>query len=160
MSISLQKTCKVDSTVLHSVYEKLTPELRGSQEQRVGFHRLRHDFNLLVKNCADNVKVTLYISDVVIVICAGKMENEIVITIRYDGYTDINWQKKTWSKYFNDGLDEMKQIPKHLFSQLGDYVAQNPLRVVGASLFVASCFIGNQTRAGLIRRASKFLLSL
>lgn len=88
------------------------------------------------------------------------MENEIVITIRYDGYTDINRQKKTWSKYFNDGLDEMKQIPKHLLSQLGDYVAQNPLKVVGASLFVASCFIGNQTRAGLIRRASKFLLSL
>lgn len=112
------ETCRVDSEVLQSVYENLAPELRGSQEQNVALQRLWLDINPHVKNCADNVKLTIYMNDINIVIYAGKGENEIVITIEDNGNLTIFYCQKTWSKYFNDGWDKMKQIIFETFSSI------------------------------------------
>lgn len=100
MSILLQETDKVDHRVLHSLYKMLAPELKGSHKQKKSFHKLRHNINKHVNHCADNVKLTLYISDVDIVICAGKKDNEIVITIEEDGNTLIDqpFDTQTFSK--------------------------------------------------------------
>lgn len=157
MSLLLQVTCRVTSEVLHSVYENLPPELRGSEKQIESVHCFRHDINQHMKNCADNVKLTLYINNVEIIICAGKMENEIVITIKNDGDTKITWHKETWSKYFND---KMKQISRRLLSSLGNYVTRHPLNTLGAIMIAVSNFMPNQRLAGLMQGPAGFLLSL
>lgn len=160
MSLLLQVTCRVNSDVLHSVYENLPPEIRGSEKQIEGVQCFRHDINQHMKNCADNVKLTLYINNVEIIICTGKMENEIVITIKDDGDTKKNWLKETWSKYFNDGRDKMKQISRRLLSSLGNYVTEHPLNTLGAIMISVSNFMPNQRLAGLMQGPAGFLLSL
>lgn len=147
----LQETCRVDSAVFHSVYGELPPDLRGSQKQRDAICKLRQNIDLIMKNCADNVKFTLYINDVKIEIWAGKMENEIVTTIEYNGDTQIYWPKKTWSKYLNDGWDKMKQIPIRLLSLFGDFVAEHPYQFVDVCISVLSNFRQNRWLPGGIR---------
>lgn len=60
--------------------------------------------------CVDNVKFILYISDVDIVICVGKKDNEIVIIIEEDGNMLIFYIEEIWSKYFKDCWKEMKEF--------------------------------------------------
>lgn len=91
-----EETDEVDHQVLHLVYQRLDPDLRGSREQIQAFYRLRHEINKHVNHFADNVKLTLYINDVDIVICAGNKENEIVFTIEDNGNILIALTKESW----------------------------------------------------------------
>lgn len=129
MSIFLQNTLKVDHEALQCVYNKLDRELRGSHAQIQAYYKLRHAIHPHVNHCADNVKLTIYINDVDIVICAGNKENEMVVTIEEDGNIIICWPKETQNKSVKDGIDGIKQIPKSFLSVMGNVVVTNPLQI-------------------------------
>lgn len=133
-----KETDKVDHRVLHSLYKMLAPELKGSHEQKKSFYKLRHNINKHVNHCADNVKLTLYINDVDIVICAGKKDNEIVITIEEDGNTLISYTEETWSKYFKDCWKEMKEFPMTFISVMKTALIDNPFKFVGSFMSLVS----------------------
>lgn len=133
-----KETDKVDHRVLHALYKMLAPKLRGSREQKKSFYRLRHNINKHVNHCADNVKLTLYINDVDIVICAGKKDNEIVITIEEDGNTLISYTEETWSKYFKDCWKEMKEFPMTFISVLKTALIDNPFKFVDSVMSLVS----------------------
>lgn len=69
--------------------------------QRQGFFDARDKIHDLVKMCSDNVKIIIFVNDVLgkpIVICAGKMKNVVHITVKTSGIVTLDWKKKLWKK--------------------------------------------------------------
>lgn len=79
------------------------------EAQRQGFFDARDKIHDLVKMCSDNVKIFIFVDDVLgtckpIVICAGKMENVVHITVKTSGIVTHDWKKKSWQKrVYEDG---------------------------------------------------------
>lgn len=91
-------TEKVDHTALHSANLELEDNERGSPEQRDGFSKVLNDIHNIVPTCNSNLKVTIYMNDVAIVLVAGKKENELIITINSRGIVEYNWIKPNYAK--------------------------------------------------------------
>lgn len=72
------------------------------------YDELRDGITEAVKNCSDNVRVVIYIDDVLdepIFIGIGAQENHLIISIRNNGKVEYRWTKETWSKVFRDALE-------------------------------------------------------
>lgn len=66
-----------------------------------GLFELRDSLQEMVKCCADNVEIVIYVNhilDQAIVFKRGKCENRIRITIKSNGKMTHNWTKETRSK--------------------------------------------------------------
>lgn len=68
---------------------------------RDGLFELRDALKEMVKSCADNVEIAIYVNhilDQAIVIKRGNCENRIRITIKSNGEMTHSWTKETWAK--------------------------------------------------------------
>lgn len=66
-----------------------------------GLFELRDSLLEMVKSCADNVEIAIYVNHILdraIVIERGKCENRIRITIKSNGKVTHDWTKETWAK--------------------------------------------------------------
>lgn len=66
-----------------------------------GLFFLRDALNKMVKRCADNVEIAIYVNhymDQPVVIKRGNCENRIRITIKSNGEVTHDWTKETWAK--------------------------------------------------------------
>lgn len=99
MSVCLE-TIKVDAKVLNDAYVNNKQHFDAFGLQRNAYYNLRDNIHNRIKTSADNVKLVIYVDDVLeqpIIISAGKEENEVHITIGIDGTLAVNWIKETCS---------------------------------------------------------------
>lgn len=123
MSFCLE-TIKVDAKVLNDAYVNNKQHFDAFGLQRNAYYNLRDNIHNYINTCAENVKIVIYVDDVLeqpIIISAGKEENEVHITIRIDGTLAVKWIKET-CPYETEiqevnvrALDDVVQRFKHRF---------------------------------------------
>lgn len=82
------------------------------EAQRQGFFDARDIIHDLVKMCSDNVKIFIFVNDVLgsckpIVICAGKMENVVHITVKTSGIVTHDWKKISLKNHVYENGESM-----------------------------------------------------
>lgn len=95
-----RRVMKVDAEVLNAALVKNKQHFNGFDLQKRAYYNLRDDIHQYVKTCANNVRLIIYVDDVLdqpIKISAGKTENELCITIKIDGTLKVKWTKETCS---------------------------------------------------------------
>lgn len=78
------------------------------EPQRHAFYNVRDMIHDLVKFCVDNVKIVIFVDDVLkksIIISTEKTENELHFTIKTDGTVTKSWTKETWKKCFYESRE-------------------------------------------------------
>lgn len=91
------KTNLVDEKVLNNVLLKYEHRFERFKNQKDGFLGLRNNINGIVKSCAKNVRVVIYVEDVFdqpVEIIAGDAESHINIYIKSDGSDKKEWKKR------------------------------------------------------------------
>lgn len=94
--------------MLNDAFIKIKPYVKGHVITQEAFYDLRDDISLIVKNCANNIKVAVYfdfVLDKPLIVSVGRGENRLVISIKKDGRIKLTWTKETWAKYFADIVD-------------------------------------------------------
>lgn len=96
-----------------------------NQRMLDGLFQLRDSLHEIVKSCADNVEIAIYVNHILdraIVIKRGNCENRIRITIKRNGEVTYDWTKETLAKKLRDWLNRflgsIEEFGKLLFSVL------------------------------------------
>lgn len=112
-------------TFLQRFFVQNKEQFNKNQEMINGLFKLRDKLHELVKGCADNVEIAVYVNhilDQAIVIKRGNCENRIRITIESNGEVTHDWTKETWAKtlwnWFYGLLGLIKEFGKLLLSTL------------------------------------------
>lgn len=95
-------------------------------ELRKAFADVRKVINQTVRSCADNIKVTVYMDEVLdepIVETVGNGENKLLITIDSDNGNDFTWTEETLAKAFWDGWDKGEEIAKNVVACIATSLA-------------------------------------
>lgn len=85
-------------------------KIKDEAKFRDGFNELRANINGIVRGCADNIRVVIYIYgclDEPLVFSYGKEENRLVITMKSDGKFYPKWSDRSVGKYIRDGLSSL-----------------------------------------------------
>lgn len=88
-------------TILQRIYLQNKAHFNKDKKMKDAFFDLRDSLHNMIKQCSDNVEITIYVNDILdqpIVIKRGKMENRIRITINSNGEVTHGWTKETWTK--------------------------------------------------------------
>lgn len=82
-------------------------KIKDEGEFRDGLCKLRGEINEIVRGCADNVIVVIYLEGVLgepLEFSHGKEKNRLVITVTRNGRYHHHWSDRTKGKYIRDGL--------------------------------------------------------
>lgn len=88
-------------TILQRIYSQNEADFNKDKIMKDAYFDLRDSLHNMVKQCSDNVEITIYVNHILnqpIVIKRGKMENRIRITINGNGEVTHGWTKETWNK--------------------------------------------------------------
>lgn len=88
-------------TLLQRIFVQHKAQFKGNQVMIDGLFELRDALNEMVKSCANNVEIVIFVNHILdqeIVIKRGNCENRIRITINSNGGMTHNWTKETWTK--------------------------------------------------------------
>lgn len=102
-------------------FARVKRKFNDYDELREAFYDVRDDITKVVKTCSDNVRVVIYIDDVLddpIVVGIGAEENRLRISIRSNGKALYSWTKETWSKIFRDGWEGVKSLTKKILGSI------------------------------------------
>lgn len=89
------------------------------------FFQLRGGIHNFVSGCVKNVKVTIYIDEVLddpIEIRAGAGENDFIITIDKDANVTYSWTRETWGKVLRDAWNKAKDITERIIGFIASKV--------------------------------------
>lgn len=111
--------------LLHRIFIQNKAQFNGNKVMIDGLFELRDSINEMVKNCADNVEIAIYVNHILdrpIVINRGNSENRIRITIKSNGEVTHSWTRQTWAKtlwdWFYGFFDLIVGFGKALLSAL------------------------------------------
>lgn len=110
LTFCFQEIQKVTVEAVDDVVQMFLHRFLDFEAQRKGFFDVRDKIHDLVKMCSDNVQIVIFVNDVLgksIVICAGKMENVVHITIKNSGIVTHDWKKKQCKKHVYDNWESM-----------------------------------------------------
>lgn len=99
------------------------------------FFQLRGGIHNFVSGCVKNVKVTIYIDEVLedpIEVIAGAGDNELVITIDENADVSYDWTKETWSKKIKDAWNNVQSILQDILGYISSK-ASSLLSVKGSN---------------------------
>lgn len=102
---------------LTRAFARVKRKFNDYDQLREAFYDVRDDITEVVKTCSDNVRVVVYIDDVLddpIIVGIGAEENRLRISIRSNGKASYSWTKETWSKIFRDGWEGVKSLTKKI----------------------------------------------
>lgn len=102
---------------LTRAFARVKRKFNDYDELREAFYDVRDEITEVVKTCSDNVRVVVYIDDVLdepIIVGIGAEENRLRISIRSNGKVSYSWTKETWSKVFRDGWEGVKSLTKKI----------------------------------------------
>lgn len=110
---------------LQRIFVQNKAHFNGNREMIEGLFELRDSLYRMVKSCADNVEIAIFVDHILdrpIVIKRGNCENRIRISIKSNGAVTHNWTKETWAKklwdWFYGFLGLIEKFGKTLLSAL------------------------------------------
>ena len=86
-------------------------------------YEIRNTIHQHMKTCADNVRVTIYVDEVLdepLEFCIGLGENELIITVKHDGTVEYNWTYYTYESAFWGFLEWVKDVFRKVFQSVAD----------------------------------------
>lgn len=104
---------------LQEAFIRVKKKFEGHQREREAFYCIRDGFTPMIESCANNVRVVLYVDDILdepIVVKMGDQENRLRITIKTNGTVTYNWDKETWGKIFKGVAMTVNALAKKLVS--------------------------------------------
>lgn len=116
----------MDDEALHEAFVRVKEKFEGHDKKREAFYRLRDGFCAMIQSCAKNVRVVLYVDDILdmpIKVDVGKKQNRLRITIKTNGTVSYQWTKQTWAKIFTDAKENFESLAKRmavLFRSIGE----------------------------------------
>ncbi|XP_062597224.1 uncharacterized protein LOC134258702 [Saccostrea cucullata] len=108
---------ELNDEALNRAFVRVKQKFRDNEELRDSFYDVRDGIHEVVATCANNVKVVIYIDEVLdepIIVCAGNQENRLRITIKTEGRVTYSWTKETWGKVFRDAWNGVKSLTKKI----------------------------------------------
>lgn len=87
--------------ILQRIYKQNEAAFNKDKKMKDAFFDLRDSLHNMVKQCSDNVEITIYVNHILnqpFVIKRGNCENRIRITINSNGEVTHGWTKETWTK--------------------------------------------------------------
>lgn len=133
----LQESGKVNHKALHDAFKRVKDNFKDHDELKRGFSQLRRGIHNFVSGCVKNVKVTIYIDEVLedpIEVIAGAGDNELVITIDENADVSYDWTKDTWSKKIKDAWNNVQSILQDILAYISSK-ASSLLSVKGSNRF-------------------------
>lgn len=115
----------MDDEDLHAAFVRVKEKFEGHEQKRVAFYELRDHFCAMIKSCAKDVVVVLYVDDILdepIKVDVGKKQNRLRITIKTNGKITYKWTKETWKRIFRDAKESVESLAKRiaaLFKSIG-----------------------------------------
>lgn len=104
---------------LQEAFIRVKKKFEGHQREKEAFYCIRDGFTPLIESCADNVRVALYVDDILdepIIVGIGDEENRLRITIKTNGTVTYGWINETWGKIFRDALMTVNSLAKKMVS--------------------------------------------
>lgn len=114
---SFKERGEVIDEELTRAFARVKRKFNDYDQLREAFYDVRDDITEVMKTCSDNVRVVVYIDDVLddpIIVGIGAEENRLRISIRSNGKASYSWTKETWSKIFRDGWEGVKSLTKKI----------------------------------------------
>lgn len=111
--LSLKERGAVIDEELTRAFARVKHKFHDYSMLREAFYKVRDKIFETVITCFDNVRVVIYIDDVLdepIIVRNGAEENRLRISIRTDGKASYSWTKETWSKVFLDAWEGVKPL--------------------------------------------------
>lgn len=134
--IFCQEFGELNHIALHNAFKRVKANFTEHAEIKGAFYQLRGGIHNFVSGCVKNVKVTIYIDEVLedpIEVLAGAGDNELVITIDEDANVSYEWTKETWSKKVKDAWNNVQSILQEILGFITSK-ASSLLSVKGSNL--------------------------
>lgn len=112
-----------DETV-HKAFSKVREKIKSQKGLRKGYSELRKSIAQTVKSCWNDVKVTIYMDEVLddpIIITSGKGNNKLLIIIDSDAGVSFTWTEETMAKAFWDGWGIGSEITKSILKAIAGF---------------------------------------
>lgn len=114
----------INDETVNKAFSKVKDKLRSKKELRKGVAELRKLIAQTLQSCSDNVKVTIYMDEVLddpIIIPCGKGDNKLLVTIDSDDGVDFTWTETTMAKAFWDGWGLGTKIAKKIVEAIAGF---------------------------------------
>lgn len=118
----------MDDEDLQEAFVRVMKKFEGHQLEKETFYCIRDGFSSLIKSCANNVRVVLYVDDILdkpIAVRVGNEENRLRITIKTNGTVTYSWTKETWGKIFRDVKETIDSLAKKVLMLIKS-IAEGP----------------------------------
>ncbi|XP_061188369.1 uncharacterized protein LOC133196507 [Saccostrea echinata] len=115
---------------LNEAFNRVKEKFNGYDIMRESFYEIRDGIGDIVKTCSKNVKVVIYVNDVLdspITVQSGNAENRLRITIKSRGRVSYSWTKETWGKVFRDAWIGIKSLLQRILT----FIASNARSLLG-----------------------------
>lgn len=109
---------------LHEAFIRVKKKFEDHKVEKEAYFCIRDGFTSLIESCADNVRVVLYVDDILdepIVVKMGDQENRLRITIKTNGTITYKWTKETWAKIFQGASMTRDALGKKIVSLLKSF---------------------------------------
>ena len=96
-------------------------------------YEIRNSIHQHMKTCADNVRVTIYVDEVLdepLVFSVGPGENDLLISVNHDGTVEYKWTNCTYESVFWGFLEWVKDVFRKVFRSVADML---PAILTGAA---------------------------
>lgn len=107
----------MNDEALNAAFARVKNKFVNRQDLKRAFLSVRDGINQVVQGCVNNVKVVIYIDEVLdepIVVNAGEKENKLRITIQPGGNVTYSWTYETFSKILYDAWNGVKEMTKNI----------------------------------------------
>lgn len=107
----------MNDEALNTAFARVKEKFKNHHDLKKAFQSVRDEINDVVQGCVNNVKVVIYIDEVLddpIVVNAGEGDNKLRITIQPGGNVTYSWTYETFSKIFYDAWNGVKEITKNI----------------------------------------------
>lgn len=107
----------MDDEALNEAFKRVKGKFNNHEEMKEAYYGVRDSIYQMVRSCADNVRVVVYVDDILddpIIVGIGSQENRLRVTIKPNGKVTYSWTKWTWGKIFRDVKEKMKSIAQRI----------------------------------------------
>lgn len=114
-------TLEINDETVNKALSKVKDKIHSKKELRKGVAELRRTIAQTVQSCSDNVRVKIYMDEVLddpIIITCGRGDNILVVNIDSEDGVDFTWTETTMAKAFWDGWGLGTQITKSIVTAI------------------------------------------
>lgn len=120
---------------MHEAFKRVKDHFKDHDDLKRAFFQLRNGIHEYVSGCTKNVKVTIYIDNILddpIEVLAGAGDNDLVINIEEDANVKYRWTKETWVKKINDAWNQVQSTLERIIDHITSE-ASTLLTVIGTN---------------------------